>query len=339
MAETTNEQERRASIRYSIPNAMVQFRKSMGGPPKRFVCPLVNIGRGGAVMTSPVQLEPDERLVVTLNLPKKSNYLKLVSRARWSESIDGESGFRVGVVFDRYGSSTEKRLAHLEMQFGFLAVSTESDPPLEDAVSMPVGYDAPQPAKPPGSLSLPANVPPEFADILDKFHTFEFDLEAARDVLDVVLKGSEFDGLTRSQEDDERSELIRTLVPVHEMGESVPAAFDALGVPIGEPVGYVFLPNTTSTATFALQVSRTASLSPGPPRFAKRDLLLFCSEPAKDFDHVFLVAGSQAWFGQVFFDREGEVRLRPPNSDFRECRLRQQEVTAVWRMSAKVEHY
>ena len=343
MAEANNVEERRVNLRFAIPNASMQFRKSIGGPPKRFVCPLINIGRGGAVFVSAADLQPDERMVVTLNLPRKSNYLKLVCHCRWSRRIDGEDSYQVAVAFGRYGASTAKRLAQLEMQYGFLAVPSEDDAgdaSSELALAALAGRAvAQESADLAEAAAQPREVPPEFVDVLERFQAFELDIESAKDVLDVLAKGGDFDALARRQEDDERSEMLRTLVPVHEMGESLPAAFDTLGVPIGEPVAYVFLPNTTATATFALQVSRAASLSPGPPRFAKRDLLLFSSEPARDLDHAFVVAGSQGWFGQVFFDQEGEVRVRPPNEDHRECRFRRQDVTAIWRMSAKVEHY
>ncbi len=331
MTETDNDTERRQHKRFDVPEATVQFRKSSGGPPRRYACPIQNLGRGGVVFVSPIELAPDERMVLTLNLPKKSNYLKLVSRCRWCRPMDEAEGFLVGAVFDKYGASTAKRLVQLEMQFGFLGATDERAETPDKEIAAADGSASP-------SLSRD-DVPPEFAEVLKLFQDFKFDLGAAKDVLDVLAKGGDFDMLTRDQDDDERSEMLRTLVPVHEMGESVPAAFDSLGVPIGEPISYVFMPNTNATSTFALQINRTAALSPGPPRFAKRDVLLFSSEPAKDYDHAFVVAGNQAWFGQVFFDNEGEVRVRPPNEDFGECLLRLQEVAAIWRMSGKVEHY
>ncbi len=321
--------ERREHQRFSAPGATVQFRKSVGGPPQRFVCPLLNMSRGGAVFLSPVELAPGERMVLTLNTPKKSNYVKLVAHCCWRQPTEDGREFKVAVAFDKYGSSTEKQLAQLEVQYGFLGAGEEAE---RESAAEESGEAA-------AALPPRLEAPPEFAEVLNLFNAFEFSLETAQDILDVLSKGGDFDVLMREEEDDERSEMLRTLAPVHEMSESLPAAFDALGVPIGEPISYVFLPNTSATPVFGLQVNRKATLSSGPPRFAKRDVLLFSSEPARDFDYAFVVAGNQGWFGQVFFDREDEVRIRPPNEDYGERVLRREDVTAIWRMSAKVEHY
>ena len=338
-------------MRFSIPEGTIRFRKPIDGRVKRITCPLVNIGHGGLVYVSPVAFAPRERVVVTVNVPRKTNYLKLVSRCRWCVPIEGKDAFRVGVEFARYGAGIEKRLTSLEMRYGFLGSDDEEDRHGEGehldmetrAISGQdsVGFylvegDSLSEGEEP--RELPPDVPPEFAAILEKFQDFDLDETTVQDILDVYEKGTDFGELIKEEEADERVDIIRSLVPVYEMGESLPSTFDANGAPADEPIAYAYLPSTHDSVEFSLRANRDALRSKGPPKFAEGDLLFFSKRQARDLDHALIVVDGQTVFGQVFIE-EDEVRVRPPNQDYPEARIPLDEVTATWRMVAKVQQF
>lgn len=341
-------------MRFDIPGATVQFRKTVEGTATRYTCPLIDIGWGGLELVAPIALEQEERLVATVSLPKKTNYLKLVCRCRWCHKIEGKEAFRAGLSFDRFGAGIEKRLTSLEMQFGFLGTSAGG---ASDTQAGAEPSSGPDPARAlfvddllqeTGETSVvgpadaeeaaqPQDVPPEFTEILQRFRSFVVDDTTIEDILDVLDKGTDFDDLARDEHADKRHDVTRTLVPVHEMAESVPASFDATGAPTDEVIAYVFLPNMPDTPAFSLRVNREAVLSDGPPRFARGDLLFFCNRKPQDSDHALVVTEGKALFGQVFFEDDC-LRLRPPNEGYQEQEIPLEDVAVIWRMITKVEH-
>lgn len=338
-----SDEDRRDRVRFNITDATVQFRKSAGGKPKRFTVPLLNISRGGMVFAAPVSFEAEERVVLTVNLPKKTNYLKLVCRCRWCEPVEGRDAYRVGVSFDRYGSSVEQRLASLEVRFGFLetadADAPESGPAVdaEEAKDLPVDTERIE-AEDISSSEI-ESVPQEFAEVLDRFKGFVMDDQTIEDILSVLETGVDFDDLAKEEETEDRSEVLRTLVPVYELGEALPAAFDTNGAPTGEPLAYIFLPNMPNRPSFSLRVNREEIIDDGPPRFENGDLLFFSNRKVEDGDHALVVMDGQAFFGQAFLSEDGRARLRPPHPEYRERTFPVEEVTALWRMVAKVDHF
>ena len=349
--DKSQRQNRRDRMRFSIPEGTVRFRKSLDGRVKRITCPLVNIGRGGLVYVSPVALAPRERVVVTVNVPRKTNYLKLISRCRWCVPIEGKDAFRVGVEFARYGAGIEKRLTSLEMRYGFLDSGDEEEAHGDGeqldmetrAVSGddPVGFylvddDSLAEDEPP--RELPSDVPPEFAKIFEKFQDFDLDETTVQDILDVYEKGTDFDDLIKEEEADERVDVVRSLVPVYEMAESLPSAFDANGAPVDEPIAYAYLPNTRDSVQFSLRANRDALRGKGPPKFAEGDLLFFSKRKVRDLDHALIVIDGEAVFGQVFIE-EDVMRVRPPNQDYPEMRIAMDDVTATWRMVVKIQQF
>lgn len=349
--DKSQQQERRGRMRFSIPEGTIRFRKSVDGRAKRITCPLVNIGRGGLVYVSPVAFAPRERVVVTVNVPRKTNYLKLISRCRWCVPIEGKDAFRVGVEFARYGAGIEKRLTSLEMRYGFLDSDDEAAD-LGDGEQLdmetravsgedPMGFylvDGDSLAEDDQPQKLPPDVPPEFAKIFEKFQDFSLDEMTVQDILDVYEKGTDFDELIKEEEADERVDIVRSLVPVYEMGESLPSAFDASGAPADEPIAYAYLPNTRDSVQFSLRANRNALRSKGPPKFAEGDLLFFSKRQVRDLDHALVVINDEAIFGQVFIE-EDVMRVRPPNQDYAEMRIAMDEVTATWRMVVKVQQF
>lgn len=358
MADETVRPERRVRTRFNIQGASVHFKKTVAGTATRYACPLIDIGRGGLEFVAPIAIEPEERIVVAVSLPKKSNYLKLVSLCRWCNRIEGTDAFRVGLSFDRYGTGIEKRLTSLEMQFGFLGTSSEGGAGTHANGGPSNGDDQARPlfvedlltesgdtsvvapaseAEVAEPQELPADIPPEFAGILSKFQDFAVDDTTIEDILDVLGKGTHFDDLTEEGEADKRPEVMRTLVPVHDMTDSLPSAFDATGAPADEVIAYVFLPNMPDTPAFCLRVNREAALGEDAQSFAKGDLLFFCNSDPQDADHALVVTEGKALFGQVFFADEC-LRIRSPNEAYQEQKLALEDVTAMWRMVAKVEH-
>ena len=338
MAEDSEQPDRPDGQRFRIPDGKVKFRLVAEGKARRFTCPLINIDRGGLAFLSPVEFAPLERIVLTVNTPHKTNYLKLIAVCDKCRKIVGREAYSVDATFDRYGASIEQRLTHLEMRYGFLAAG-EADEPEHAAAGQALEGEEGLPAHEHAARPLPADIPPKFTDLVERFEQVSLDHTTVDDVLDVVAKGADFDELLAEREGADRSDVVRALVPVFELGESSPAAFDTLGVPVGEPFAYVFLPNLPHTPAFSLQINRDAALSLGPPRFAQGDLLFFGKDTVQDLDHALVVTDNETVFGQVIHDAEDELRVRPPNEQHPERRFHKQDIAALWRLTAKVEHF
>jgi len=255
------------------------------------------------------------------------------------------------VEFARYGAGIEKRLTNLEMRYGFLDSGGEEDvqddgehldlETREVSGDESVGFylvDGDAVAEDERPRELPPDAPPEFAKILEKFQEFDLDETTVQDILDVFEKGTDFDEFIKEEEADERVDIIRHLVPVYEMGESLPSTFDAKGAPADEPIAYAYLPNTHDSVEFSLRANREAIRSKGPPKFAEGDLLFFSKRQARDLDHALIVIDGAAVFGQVFIE-DDVMRVRPPNQDYPEIRIPLDEIAATWRMVAKVQQF
>ncbi len=120
-----------------------------------------------------------------------------------------------------------------------------------------------------------------------------------------------------------------------------PEVFDAEGLPVDTVSEYVYVSGIDPETAFALYTRGDAMVGQGPYSFADGDILVFSrTAQPRNRDFVFVrSASARPTFRQVFFDKDGRIRLQPLNLSYPPLILPREEIIRMWPLLAQVKRF
>jgi transcriptional regulator with XRE-family HTH domain len=120
-----------------------------------------------------------------------------------------------------------------------------------------------------------------------------------------------------------------------------PAQFDARGLPVDTVNEYVYLSGLDAEKCFALYARGDSMEGEGRASFGDGEILVFTqAETIRNRDFAFVRAeNARPTFRQVFFERDGRVRLQPLNLSYGAFTCRREEIIRMWPLAAHVRTF
>ena len=120
-----------------------------------------------------------------------------------------------------------------------------------------------------------------------------------------------------------------------------PAEFDPQGTPVDTVQEYVYVSGLDPEKNFALYARGDAMAGEGRCGFHDGDILVFSSTAAvSNRDFVFArTENARPVFMQVYFERDGRVRLQPLNLQHAPLSCRREQVIKMWPLVAHVRRF
>lgn len=324
----------RRNRRFVFEDATVEYRKHsslpfLGGSPK--VSPLINLSVGGLQFIAEDFFDPGQRLDLKIMLPSAFRSVTVRAEAVWARRVVGRDCYRTGVRYIDPSAADVSLLRSLEEQYW--AIPDERKQQFEAIVNerYPLqGGEMPAPAGQPPEAEPEATPAPAPAD------------GAAEET---PVEGAEAPPGTEAAPAPPESPPARSAqplsVPLYDLIAGVQSKEGEQGFVLqGTPKAELLLPGISDTDCFAFEVHDDSMHHTGSPSFARGDIVVFSSSrPARSGDLAFAITRDGGVFRQVFFDANNVVRLRPLNGWHAEQTFSQGEVTALWKLIAKVKKY
>jgi SOS-response transcriptional repressor LexA len=313
--------------------------------------PLIRIGKDGLEFVCKQGLKQGQRVVLTVNAPKRRGYLKLIGEVL---SVKAEGGsHHVDVKFASYSAGMEHRISKLHKGYAGL------DEPSEDAI---IGASHPKHAAEPVELTAVEEEHEEAADKPDvspgvaegelsrQLQSLAVDERLILDVLEACgagiavgeLRTSESARKHRAHLDPETS--IKP-IPVYSLKSGASLEFDEHWVAKSPPAGFISVPYADEHC-FACELGGDEMLGPDFPSFRPGDIVVFsCTEPVASGDFALVLTESGCVFREVTLaqaqdeDKNGAVVLRPLNDRYEEQRVRRADVRGLWKMIGRCERW
>jgi len=117
-----------------------------------------------------------------------------------------------------------------------------------------------------------------------------------------------------------------------------PSRFDAEGLPVDTVNEYVYISGLSPEKSFALYARGDSMAGEGALSFRDGDILVFSQEETvRNRDLAFVRAETvKPTFRQVFFERDGRVRLQPLNLAYAPALCSREEIIRMWPLRAYV---
>ncbi len=130
----------------------------------------------------------------------------------------------------------------------------------------------------------------------------------------------------------------RTIPILKGEDQKYPNQFSPQGLPLGEVVDYLYIPQIHDEFAFALAVQDDSMVSKDYPSFYKGDLVVFSPKASvSHLDFVFVrPQEGEPVFRQVFFDPGGKIRLHPLNPMVPPMILNKKEILGWWKMVSHI---
>ncbi len=271
-----------------------------------------------------------------------------------------QPAFSVSVRLDRLNDDQAKKLVWAREQF--VPKVRPAGPVRREPETPPPGPATAQPAAVPAATAQRTAVrearpsqprveqvqrPVALLELIERLDRFEVSEDLIMAVLEAAEAGMDVEVLYPKETEVEQAEAeeLPSVAPPPVEGQARPINvyrlagntrlhFSDKGLPVGPAAELLYLSRLSSQETcFAVQLGVDGMTQQSLPSFKRNSILVFSrSEPVENGDFAFVKTRAGDEFGQVFFEDNNEMRIRPLNPRYRSRVVRRREVQVLCKL-------